>query len=230
MEADSEGNRDNLDYKTESVPIPIIHKDFTLGIRQLEASRRMGSNIDLSTADTASRKVAEGMEDLVIKGYGSTFAGNRIYGYTTHPNRITGTATGQWGTDIENVYGTVLSMLAAAEAGKKFGPFTLYIAGNLGVNLFNVYGDGSGQNVMQRIQNIPAIRAVKVADRLASGNLLLVQMDSGTVDIAVAQTLIPVEWSSNGGMTTQYKILAALAPRLKPDANGTLGVVHYVGA
>lgn len=230
MEPDSEGNRDNLNYDLASVPIPIIHKDFSIGIRQLEASRRMGSNIDLSSADVASRKVAEAMEDMVIKGYGRSFGGNRIYGYTNHPNRVTGIAVGNWMTDINNIYQTVLNMIIAAESAKKFGPYILYIPGGLGAQLFNVYDDGSGQTVMQRLQNITSIKAVRVADRLPAGNLALVQMTSDVVDLAIAQALIPVEWSTNGGMTTQYKILTAMAPRLKPDANKSLGVVHFTGA
>jgi uncharacterized linocin/CFP29 family protein len=229
MEPDSAGSRDNLDYQAANVPIPIIHKDFTIGLRQLEASRRMGSNIDMSTADAASRKVAEAMEDLVIKGSGAKFAGNSIYGYTNHPNRLTGSATGTW-DDIDNIYDTVLAMLAAAETQKKYGPFNLYVAGDIGANLYRVYDDGSGQTVAQRLQNITPIKSVKVADRWPKGRVGLVQMDSGTVDLAVAQTLIPVEWTTNGGMTTQYKILTALAPRLKPDANGALGVVDFAGA
>lgn len=228
MEADSEMDMDILNYNYASVPIPIISKGFKIGIRQLEASRRMGSNIDFSNADVAARKVAEGMEDLVIKGYGKTFAGNRIYGYTTHPNRVTGVAIGSW-TNIDNIYDTVLAMIASANKVNKFGPYILYVPGDQSVNLFKVYNDGSGQTVAQRLQNVSSIVNVRIADRLPSNNAVLVQTTSDTVDLAIAQALITVEWSNNGNLSTNYKVLTAIAPRIKADANGALGIVHYTG-
>jgi len=226
MEPDSEGNRDLVDYDVAQVPIPIIHKDFKLGIRQLEASRRMGSNIDMTNSDAASRRVAVGMEDLVIRGYANNFAGQTIWGVTTHPNRITGVAPGPW-SNIDNIYETVLRMVAAADAVHRYGPFNLYIPSGLGMALYQFYNDGSGQTVEQRLNQITPIQAVRVNDRLPANNLVLVQMTSDTIDLAVAQPLMPVEWDTKGGLVTNYKILTAMAPRIKPDANSELGIVHF---
>lgn len=228
MEPDSQDNRDLLDYELAQVPIPIIHKDFKLGIRQIEASRRMGSNIDMTNADAAARRVAIGMEDLVIRGYGNAFGGNPIYGYTTHPNRITGTAPGPWSpATLENVYATVLAMLTAADKAGFFGPFNLYIPSGIGMVLYTYYTDGSGQTVEMRLQNIGLINKIAVADRLPANQLVMVQMDTSVVDLAVAQPLMPVEWDDQGGLVTNYKVLTAMAPRLKANQNGGLGIVNY---
>lgn len=229
MEADSDGRKDLLDYDLAQVPIPIIHKDFTLGLRQIEASRRMGSNIDMTNSDAAARRVAVGMEDLVIKGYANKFAGQTIYGVTTHPNRITGTAPGTWAASIDNIYTTILNMISAADAAHRYGPFNLYVASGLGLHLYKYYTDGSGQTVQQRLENISIINAVKVNDRLPAGNVVLVQMSTDTIDLAVGQPLMPVEWNDKGGLVTNFKILTAMAPRIKPDANLELGIVHYTG-
>lgn len=230
MEADSVGNKDLVDYQMAQVPIPIIHKDFQLGLRQIEASRRMGSNIDMTNSDAAARRVAVGMEDLIIKGYASKIAGQQIYGITTHPARITGTATGAWATDIDNIYDTVINMLAAADAAHRYGPFNLYVASGLGMHLYKYYTDGSGQTVEQRLRNISPINDIKVSDRLPAGNLALVQMTSDTIDLAIGQPLMPVEWQDKGGLVSNFKILTAMAPRIKPDAASKLGIVHYTGA
>lgn len=226
MEPDSEDNRDLVDFQMEQVPIPIIHKDFKLGIRQIEASRRMGSNIDLTNADAAARKVGQGMEDLVINGYGNTIGGSRIYGVVNHPARITGVAPGPW-TTIDNIYTTILNMVAAADAAHRYGPFNLYIPAGMGMYLYNFYTDGSGQTVEQRLNQITPIQAVRVDDRLPANNLVLVQMTSDTIDLAVAQQLMPVEWEEKGGMVINHKVLAAMAPRIKPDSNKELGIVHF---
>lgn len=226
MEPDAEGNRDLVDYQLAQVPIPIIHKDFKLGIRQIEASRRMGSSIDLTNSDAAARRVAVAMEDLVIKGHGNTFAGNRIWGLVNHPRAITGVAPGPW-TNIDNVYETVLRMVEAADAAKRYGPFNLYIPSGLGMVLYRFYNDGSGQTVEQRLNQITPIQSVKVSDRLPRNTVLLVQMTSDTIDLAIAQPLMPVEWDDKGGLVTNYKVLTAMAPRIKPDVDGRLGVVVF---
>lgn len=228
MEADSEDNKDLLNFQMDQVPVPIIHKDFTLGIRQLEASRRMGSNIDTANADVAARKVAIGLEDMVLNGYGNSFGGLTVYGYTSHPNRITGTATGAW-SNVDNVYSTVLAMLEEANAAGFYGPFVLYVPSGVGTTLYNFYTDGSGQTVNERLQQISPIQKISVTDRLAADNVLLVQMTSDVVDLAIAQDLITVEWDTKGGMRTNFKILAAMAPRLKGDINDSLGVVNFTG-
>ena len=226
MEPDSEGNRDVVDYDIAQVPIPVIHKDFRLGIRQIEASRRMGSNIDMTNSDAAARRVAIGMEDLVIRGNSSNFAGQTIYGVINHPRRVTGVAPGPW-SNIDNVYQTILNMVAAADAIHRYGPFNLYIPSGLGMVLYRFYNDGSGQTVEQRLNQITPIVSVKVNDRLPANNLALVQMTSDTIDLAVAQPLMPVEWESKGGLVSNFKILTAMAPRIKPDADGKLGIVHF---
>lgn len=228
MEADVMGQQDQLDYGLQSVPIPIIHKDFKLGIRQLEASRRMGSNIDMTNSDAATRKVAEGAEDLVIKGLSKKINGYSIYGLTTHPNRITDAAPGHWDT-IANIYATVLSMIGDANAKKQFGPFILYVATDVATTLYQIYADITGQTALERILKIPQIKEVKAADRLPAGNVVLVQMLTTTIDLAIAQTLIPIEWNTMGGLVSWFKIMMAFAPRIKPDANGNLGIVHYTG-
>ncbi|MDR1439544.1 MAG: bacteriocin family protein [Clostridiales bacterium] len=226
MEPDSAGNRDLLDYEVDQVPIPIIHKDFRLGLRQIEASRRMGSNIDSTNSDAAARSVARGMERIVMIGSSLKFGNLPIYGVTTHPDRITGVAAGPW-TAIDNIYETVLAMVEAADKKHRYGPFNLYVAAGLHMNLYRYFTDGSGQTAGERLQNIDQVKSVKVSDVLPANTAVLIQMDSGTIDLAVAQALMPVEWDDKGGLVTNYKVLTAMAPRVKPDIEGNLGIVHF---
>jgi hypothetical protein len=78
----------------------------------------------------------------------------------------------------------------------------------------------------QHLEEIDLIEEVKVSSRVPKGNLALVQMSSDNVDLAVGQPLIPVEWDEKGGMAVNYKIMTAMAPRLKARQDKTLGVVH----
>lgn len=226
----TQGEEDDIGFNPVTVPVPIVHKDFSINLRRLQASRKLGDGLDTTTGEVASRKVSEGIENMLFKGANLTVDGNKIYGYTSHPNRVTGTTSGSWST-IGNVYNDVLDMIKEAHGKNKFGPFILYVAGDVWPSLLDVYTDGSGQTARDRIINgIPELQDIKPADKLDSGNVVLVQMTSDNVDLAVAQDINTVEWNEQGGMVTNFKVMAAMVPRIKADSEGRLGVVHITGA
>lgn len=223
------GEEDDQEFDLRSVPIPIVHKDFRINIRRLEASRRLGDSIDTTQAATASRRVSDGLESMLFKGVGISIQGGTIYGYTTHPDRNTGTAVGAWST-IGNIYPTVLDMVRKAHEDHMYGPYYLYVASDVWPDLLAVHDDGSGQTALDRVKRIPSLREVKTADELPDGNLILIQMTKDVVDLAVAQDITPIEWQTEGGMVSNFKIMSAMAPRLKSDYDGRCGIVHYTGA
>src|SRR5258705_2699122 len=87
--------KDTQNYALINIPLPITHKDFQLSVRVLEASRRNGTPLDTSRAQTASRRVSDAVEAVVFNGV-NMFAGrlagtvNHIHGYLNHPNHNTG--------------------------------------------------------------------------------------------------------------------------------------------
>ncbi len=224
------GEEDRVDYAQISVPVPIIHKDFRLNIRQLEASRRLGDGLDTTQAQVATRKVVEKLENLLFNGSTLVVNGNAIYGYTTHPARNIYAAAGDFGT-ISNILPTVNGMVAAAESDFFYGPFGLYVAGPQYAEMRAVYTDGSGQSAMARcLESIPSLRFIKPADALAAGSLTLVQLTRDVVDLAVAQDIVPVEWETMGGLVQNFKALCAMVPRVKDEASDHCGIVHATGA
>ncbi|MBW2672313.1 MAG: encapsulin [Deltaproteobacteria bacterium] len=222
------GREDSVEFNLLSVPIPIIHKDFRVNIRRLEASRRLGDSVDTVQAAIAARKVADAIENMLFNGAGVTLDGNTIYGYTTHPDINTGTL-GTWDTDtnIENIYADVLDMVSDAQSVYYPGPYILYVGRSRWPSMLGYYDDGSGQTPLQRVQTIPGIEAVKVSDALNPDSALLVQMSRDVVDLAVAQDITTVQWDDQGGMEVHFKVMAALAPRIKSDYNGHSGIVYY---
>jgi len=230
MEPDTEGERDLVNYELAQVPIPIIHKDFRLGMRQIAAAREAGSNIDMSNADAATRQVAISMEDMVILGYQHTIGGGRIYGYTNHPYRATLALDDGLGNllpfTVENAARMILDMIQKADDDEYYGPFNLYLPTGMSTVLYEIIPNTNGKMLKQHLEEIDLIQEVKIASRMPKGNMTLVQMTSDNVDIAVGQPLIPVEWNEKGGMAVNYKILTAMAPRLKARQDRKLGVVH----
>lgn len=225
------GENDRMLFENQSVPVPVIHKDFSLNWRNLEASRRFGQGLDLVQADAAARVVAEKSEDMLFAGASVQVNGSTIYGYTTHPNRNTVTLSEQWtasGKTGAEVLADVQGMLATARGDNMFGPFTLYIPGEYETKLDDDFAPSSGdtRTIRERIMKLNGIQDIKVADRLSNHNVLLVQMTSDVVDLAVAQDINTLEWDEKGGLQKLFKVMAIWVPRIKSDYDGRSGIVH----
>jgi hypothetical protein len=89
---ESRTDRDQIDFGLAAVPVPVIEKAYSIDARTLTASRNVpGTSLDMANGRAASRVVAESLEGMLFNGRASIIhGGNTIYGYTTHPNRKTG--------------------------------------------------------------------------------------------------------------------------------------------
>ncbi len=231
MGAETQGEEDRAAYTPVQVPIPVYHKGFRFNLRHLTASRRNGSGVQMAQVTAATRRVRDAIEGVIFNGTGApTVDGNTIYGYTSHPDRNTGSATGDWGT-VNNIFTTVTNMIAAAEADGFYGPYGLYVAPTQYAQTRNRYTDGSGQTAVKSlIDNIDQLRFIHPGDLLADGNVVLVTLSDEVVDLAVAQEPTVVQWQSLGGMVEHFKVMAVMAPRIKSDSAGKCGIVHFTGA
>jgi len=236
MNGQSRGLMDRQDYKLSGVPVPVVWKDFDIGVRELESSRRMGDGLDTSHVFEATRVVAEKLEYMLFNGSPVVLNSTALYGYRTQTNRNTDTATnyggGDWST-ITNIVSTVAGMIAAANGDRHYGPFVLYCSTvQYNEAALGYYTDGSGQTPLQRILAMPEIEAVQKVDAavLAAGELVLVQMSRNVVDWAEAMGITVVEWMSGDGMTNHFKVMAVAAPRVKADYSGQSGIVHATGS
>ena len=224
------GEEDTPAYDTASVPVPVVHKDFRINIRRLEASRRMGEALDVTAAATAGRKVAEASEDMLFSSTPIAVGGASIYGFTNFPARNTVVLGTPW-DDLANGVNEVLvegvrRMIASAIADKFYGPYALLIPGAYEAKFLEDYRANDSRTVKQRVLGIDKIQDVIVCDRLTGDNVILVQMTRDVVDLAVAQQISTVSWSENGGMTNRFKTMAVWVPRLKQDYDGKCGIVH----
>ena len=228
MSGTTPGEEDRVEFDQVNVPVPIVHKDFRLNIRQLEASRRLGDALDTTQTQVATRKVVEKLEAMLFNGVTMKVNANGIYGFTTHPNRNT-YAGADWGT-ISNIYTNVNEMVAAAEADGYYGPYGLYVATTQYAQARSVYTDGSGQSAIDRcMKNIPSLKFFKPSSVLTAANAVLVTLARDVVDLAIAQDIVPVEWDSQGGMVQHFKVFCAMVPRIKADSEGHSGIVHATG-
>lgn len=227
MAGETPGEEDTVGFTLVGVPVPIVHKDYRLNIRRLEASRRLGDSLDVTQAQVAARLVRDELEDILFNGEPLVVQGDSIFGYTTHPDRNTDTGA-DWGT-IGNIFTNVNDAISVLEGVGFFGPYGLYVSRVQFGQAREVFVDGSGQSAINRVlENIPNLQFFKASDRLTD-EFVIVTMIRDVVDLAIAQNIVTVEWSDLGGMITRFKVMTAMVPRVKSTADGDSGIIQVTG-
>ncbi len=230
-----QGDKDRPAFNPVSIPVPIISKPFSFDIRSLSASGRNGhTRLDTTTTRLATIKCREALEDILFNGSDVKSGDASIYGYTTLTQRDTSTATlyggGDFGTD-GNGHKTLVGMIEALRNKGFRGPYRAYIANTQYSQLLALTGANLSETQLSVIlRTIPNLKSVQASDRLADENVIVVQMTVDSVDLAVGQDLTPVSWMEYGGAVSEFRVLGAMVPRIKYDANGNAGVAHATGA
>lgn len=233
----SQGDRPVFQYNY--LPIPIIHMDYEINARALEASRKLGNPLDTVSAERAARKCMEKLEQLFFTNVTYSFGEkdsrnlNTVYSYINHPDRNTVTLSGNWddsATTPRDIIEDVKAMKQASIDAKHYGPWTLYIPTNYEVALDDDYEDtgntSTNKTIRQRILEISGINDIVVVDTLPPDNVLLVQMTSDVVRLVDGMGLTNVEWKTEGNMITKYKVMLIQVPQIRSDQNGASGIVH----
>lgn len=222
------GEKDRVTFSTDSVPVPIVHKDFSVNIRHLMASRLQGQGVDVIQASIASRKVAEASEDMLFSGEPITVEGGTIYGYLNYPGRLTVDHAVPWDTiaqaDNDDIIAEVQVALQELRGAKHYGPYTIYIPSAYEGKLDEDYRALDTRTVRDRIMALSGVKSIKVADRLPANHVVIVQLTRDVVDLAIAQQTNTVQWQSRGPMVTDFKVMACWVPRLKSDFEGNVGI------
>ncbi len=228
MDAVTKTQKDRPEYGLTSLPLPIVHKDFSFNSRFLAESRVMGRGIDTLAAMQAARVVAEKVEDMLVNGTSSyTYGGGTIYGYVDFPQNVDVTLAAHWdasGTTGEMILDDVREMKQSLIDVHKFGPYVLYIPTAYETVMDDDYKSESDKTIRERILGIQNISDVRVLDSLPADHVLLVQMDAETVRMVEGLPVNTVEWQEGGGFVTNYKVLTIMVPQIRADQNGNCGV------
>jgi hypothetical protein len=234
MSGVTEAQGDRVAFALTGIPIPIIHKDFFINIRALMASRNANpsgpANLDTTQVALAGRLVSEKVEDLLFNGGFVAGVNGTVYGYTTEPNRNTGSVTASWAltaTAGTSIVSDAIAMLGKAHGDFMFGPYGLYMPAAAFVHTADDYKTNSDRTILERLQAIPGFNFVKPSDNLSASNIILVQLTSDVVDMVDGIQPMVIQWDSKGGMQLNFKVMAILVPRIKADQSGKSGIVHY---
>lgn len=229
MDPSVRSRKDRPNYETVYTPIPIIHADFAISSRALEASRKLGNPLDVDMVQEATRVVMEKREEMLFGASTSiSFGGGSVYTYLTHPQNNDYTLTGAWtGLTGAQILADVQGMIGAAIADRHYGPFNLYIPTAYQTALGNDYTTGYPKSVRERLMELEGVTKIKTIDTLPANNVLLVEMLPTTVRLINGMGIQVVQWQVGSSLSpTEYKVLCIQVPQIRSDQAGHCGVVH----
>lgn len=231
MDGISKARRDRPVYDLNYIPLPIFHKGFSYSSREIAASRQGNMPLDTTTAELATRKVTEKVEDFLINGSGDyTFGGGTIYGLTDFPNRNQGSLTSNWddsATSGDVILTDVLEMKSALIADRFHGPYGLWIPTNYETVLDDDFKADSDITIRERILKVTNIERVDVIDYMPSDNVVMLQLTTDVCRIVVGLSIVVVEWDSEGGLRHNFKVMAIMVPQVRSTQADRCGVAHY---
>ena len=229
MAVEVDDEEDRLNFPLVGVPVPIISKSFRIDARSLAATRRNGGALDTTHIDTATRKVAEKLEEIFFQGSTLVQRSQSIPGVMNHLSRNVISGGADWGT-ATNIYPNVLAMIAALQADNFFGPYKLYLHPDQYIQMFALNAS-TAVPIMQTVLQLPGFMpgSISPSNYVTAGQGVMINMTSDVLDLAIGQDIAPVEWETKGGLVTHYKVLCAMVPRIKADAVGHSGIAHISG-
>jgi hypothetical protein len=231
-------SKDKPSFLSQNSAIPMIGKGFSVGFRQLAASRERGEPLDTTGAELASRKVQDKIQALIANGLSAGGpTGGGIWGLTTATNRLTVDLDNNWDSASGTPAADVEEMLAEAYAYNLFGPFGLYVPKNYWATVQEDYETSGGavinRTVMQRILDFADIQFVRPLDALSDDNVVMVQMTKDVIDFSEAQSITTIQWESNP-LNTEFLVMAIGGPHIKnietEDGDTVNGIVHLRAA
>lgn len=234
MSGIAESQNDRVEFDLTGIPVPIVHKDFNINVRALEASRRTGQPLDTMQVERATRQVVEKVESMLFTGYTGLGSNNTIYGYTTATNRNTSTSTNShdWDTDStgEEMVTDCLDMISKLVADNMYGPYGLYVTQTAYTRMGNDFKAASDKTILQRLLEIPGIEFIKPSKDMPAKQQVMVQLTKDVVDMIDGVQPTLVEWDSHGGFVKHFKVLAIMLPRVRNDAELQSGICHATGS
>lgn len=233
MDGLRKGDRARPEYELEGLPLPIIHFDFDFSLRQLMTSRNGNSPLDTTMAERAGRRVAETVENLTLGLTTYKYGGYNVYGYTNHPDRNTYSMTlptaASWtpGVFIDEL----LAMKQASHDDRHYGPWRVYNSPNWDQYLDNDYSAAKGDNTLrERAGRIQGLSAPETVDFLTGYQVLLVQQTSDVARAVVGMDITTLQWETEGGLKSNFKVMAIWVPQVRSDQDDRSGIVHGTAA
>lgn len=232
MSPSARGENQQPDRLIKRLPIYLTTDDFSIGIRTLKASQRVGIPLDTTLVSQATRRVNEAIEDSVINGAGITVGGYTAPGILNAPNVNTFNITDAAWTTVPvgtTILSETLQMIDKLQADFKFGPYNMYVGTTIGNVMQGDFTTLKGDlTIQQRLEMISAggrnLR-VRIADQMPATTVALIQMTNDVIELVNGQPPTVIPWTSLDGFTLYWLVMAIVIPRVRSDYDGNSGIV-----
>jgi uncharacterized linocin/CFP29 family protein len=207
---------DIIVYTRKSLIVPILHKDFRIHWRDLEASRRFRTPLDTANAESAALVVAEKEDRLILNGEiaGEPMLG--IEGLTTATGRQTQASGGAWATS-PNALNDVRNAAKLLLEANFPPPYDLIVQPSAYMDAHTLIAN-TGISQLEKIQeliqgNIYVSSQLKAADG-GTDSAILMKSGAENADLCVAQDL-KTFYMQSVDMNHHFKVYEAVVPRIK---------------
>jgi len=214
------------------VPNPITHQSFSIPWRQngFDYKRSLGMTESVrQVSERLENTLCNGNTGIVLNFNGSNHI---LYGYTTHPDRGTGTIS-DWTAAVnrDKIVDELIAEIGSMwsdQGGVANDSVVVYVANDIWTVLQQDYNSGFPSKTMfERMKDIAQVKDVKPAEKLATKQVVLVEMESRSVELAVASDIIAVPHIKTNPMAPQVlTTYAAMVPLIKVDSNSNTGIRH----
>lgn len=235
MEPERKGRGDRVEFGTDSIPIPIIHVDYTLHERALRASRKIGNALDTIHAEQAARAVSDKLEQMLFTDFQFQAGGSRIYSYVNYPYRNLTTLTGSWTNPsypgFQKLQDVMNMKQALLNANQYNGTSILYIPTAADIWLDKDYTDATAGTTITRTErarllDTEGISAIHTSPFLGVDEILLINMVNTNVRLINGMPLTNIQWTSGDKFVHHYKVMTIQVPQLRSDFIRQSGIVH----
>lgn len=230
MDGLNKSNNDRHEIALANLPLPIIHKDFSISLRQLQTSRRGLLPFDTTMVEAATRTCAEEAERLVLgTGVNVNYGGGQVYGLLNFPDRLTKSMTlpSASGWTGKTLLTEVMAMKKLSTDKFMFGPWVLYVSPGWDAKIDEDYSDAKGTiTIRERLRQISGITDIRVLDFLTGYQMVLLQQTSDVFRVVEGMDFTTLQWDTQGGMEVNFKVMGMFIPQPRTDFNKNCGIVH----
>jgi uncharacterized linocin/CFP29 family protein len=188
------------------LPLPLIHQDFRLSWRDIEASRRMGWPLELSPAAAASAACARAEDELIFHGHPEHGYEGLLEATDRHTVPLS-----NW-DESGQAFADIVAATEALVADGFYEPFAVVLSPALYAKTQRI-ARGIGRLESRLIQDVAEGGLFRSAV-LAEDQGLVVAMGAHNFDLVVAQDLITA-YLGPENMDHNFRLMEILALRIK---------------
>jgi len=234
----TEGRGASPTFGLDGLPLPIIHAPFSFSARKIAVSRQGGQPISTTQAEHSTRRVMETVERMTI---GTLLTSSylpenlteyrrapRIWGYTTHPDRMTSTITAPTATGWkpETLVNEILDITSGLQDNGFDGPFMVYHGRGWTKHLGSDYSDQKGSNTLsERIKKIEDVQDLRRLNYMGDAyRILVIQMTPDVAEAVNGMEFSMIQWDTKGGMQKNFRVMGIQVPRIRSTLQGRCGI------